>query len=111
MRVNKIKGYDYKVPSQTIVKALSQYGDIMTKLVENIFKDNKDLDGTNAMGIYLVKIKLRKPIPQVLPLEGKRVKVYYHSIRKLCANCFGRHPRKDFKMKRFSGWIMSNGSS
>jgi hypothetical protein len=39
-------------------------------------------------------MKIIKEIPQLLPMCGKRVKIYYKGIEKLCFNCFGKHQRK-----------------
>jgi hypothetical protein len=38
-------------------------------------------------GVYTIKMALAKPIPQFLPMDGKRVKIYYKGISKVCVNC------------------------
>ena len=43
-------------------------------------------------------------IPQVLPMCGKRVKIYYKGIDKLCTKCFGKHPRRVCKQEKVP-WI------
>ncbi len=37
--------------------------------------------------IYSVKVKLSHPIPEYLPIRGKKAKVYYHGILPFCSNC------------------------
>ena len=103
-RIVKIEGCDYKVKPEVIIGALSHYGEILTDLVEDVFEDEEDSEGTNATGIYSIKMRLEKHIPQLLPLDGRRVKVYYRSMRKLCTNCFGKHQKKDCKNQKMA-WI------
>ena len=56
-----------------------------------MFEDGEDSEGENATGIYSVKVKLNYNIPQLLPMDGRRVKIYYRGIQKLCTKCFGGH--------------------
>jgi len=37
--------------------------------------------------IYSVKLKLQHPIPEYLPIRGKKAKVYYHGMLPFCSNC------------------------
>ena len=103
-RIVKIEGCDYKVKPEVILGALSHYGEILTDMVEDTFEDEEDSEGTNATGIYSIKMRLEKHIPQLLPLDGRRIKIYYRSIKKLCTNCFGKHPRKDCQNQKMA-WI------
>jgi hypothetical protein len=61
-------------------------------------------EGVNALGTYSVKMKLSKEIPQLLPMYGKRVKIYYKGVSKLCFNCFGKHQRKHCDVAKMP-WI------
>ena len=90
-RVIKIEGCDYRVPENMILTWLRQYGEVLSELVEDVFEDNEDSEGTNATGIYSVKMKLIHNIPQLLPMAGRRIKIYYRGIQKLCTRCFGPH--------------------
>ena len=90
-RVIKIEGCDYRVPENMILAWLRQYGEVLSELVEDVFEDNEDYEGTNATGIYSVKMKLFHNIPQLLPMAGRRIKIYYRGIQKLCTRCFGPH--------------------
>ena len=66
--------------------------------MEELFDDGTSGDlesgGLNRTGTYSVNIQLRRDIPQILPILGRRVKIYYKGIQKLCPNCFGPHPKK-----------------
>ena len=103
-RVVKIEGCDYKITEDMILSWLAAYGTIQSELVEDVFEDSEDSEGTNATGIYSVKIKLANDIPQLLPMDGRRIKIYYRGIRKLCTSCFGKHFRKDCNNEKVQ-WI------
>jgi hypothetical protein len=74
---------------------LSNFVDILSPIVEDCFEDPESNEGVNALSTYSVKMKILKEIPQLLPMCGKRVKIYYKGIDKLCYNCFGKHQRKN----------------
>ena len=40
-------------------------------------------------GIYSVQMLIKRPIPQFLPMDGKRIKIYHRGIKRMCENCFG----------------------
>ena len=103
-RVVKIEGCDYRVSKEMILSWLSFYGEVLSDLVEDVFEDSEDSEGTNATGIYSVKMKLTDSIPQLLPMDGRRIKVYYRGISKLCTSCFGKHVRRDCKNEKVQ-WI------
>ena len=43
--------------------------------------------GTNRTGTYVVKVKLDKDIPELLPVAGRRIHISYPGVRKKCTNC------------------------
>jgi hypothetical protein len=45
-------------------------------------------------------MKLNQDMPQLIPMHGKRIRLYYRGIVKRCTNCFGTHRRKDFKEEK-----------
>ena len=88
MRVVKIEGTDYQVTTDQILSWLSLYGEILSPIIEDCFEDPEDegedgQDGVNATGTLTVKMCLKKEIPQLLPMLGKWVSIYYRGIRKL----------------------------
>ena len=87
-----------------ILSWLSLYGEVLSDVVEDVFEDSEDSEGTNATGIYSVKMKLTTDIPQLLPMDGRRIKIYYRGISKLCTSCFGKHVRRDCKNEK-AQWI------
>ena len=100
----KIEGCDYRVSKEMILEWLGQYGELLTDLVEDVFEDSEDSEGTNTTGIYSVKMKLNYNIPQLLPVDGRRIKIYYRNIIKLCTSCFGKHARRNCKEPKVK-WI------
>jgi hypothetical protein len=49
-------------------------------------------------------MRLNQNIPQLLPMDGRRIKIYYRNINKLCTSCFGHHSRRDCKENKVR-WI------
>ena len=76
-RIINIEGCEYRVPKEEILAWLRLYGSIESELVEDCFRDEEDTEGTNRTGAYSVKVKLNKKIPQMLPMSGRKIKIYY----------------------------------
>ena len=49
-------------------------------------------------------MKLHTPIPQLLPMWGKRIRIYHRGVQKLCTNCYGAHARRNCRSKKVR-WI------
>ena len=104
-RMIKIEGCEYRVPEKVLVEFLEFFGEIKSEILEDTFQDGltppgSENCGTNRTGTYSVNIKLYRKIPQLLPIMGKRVRIYYPGIQKLCPNCFGPHPKRTCHSKR-----------
>ena len=67
-----------------------------------MFDDPLDPDGTNRTGIYSLRMKLTKEIPELIPLDGLRIKIIHHQVRKLCARCYKGHLRKNCESEKKS---------
>ena len=67
----------------------------MTDPKEEVFEDPLDPDGTNRTGIYVLRIKLSQEIPELIPLDGLRLKIMHHQVKKLCTRCYEPHLRKN----------------
>ena len=101
----RITGCEYKVSAERLKSALSHWGEVVSEPKEEVFSDPLDLDGTNRTGIYLMRIKPTAEIPELIPLDGLRLKIIHHQVKKLCTRCFDAHLRKNVK------WIRSPGST
>ena len=90
-----IENTDYQIDCKTIKRWLSVYGTLVGEvtLEKEDYEVSKE-DEERYRGVVLgtgnltVKMQLDHPIPQLLPMALKRVKVYYKGIQKLCTNCF-----------------------
>ena len=93
----KVEGSDYQLEPSVIRMWLSQYGTLMTDLTE----DKVDLELSSGeeelyqgaeitSGTYSAKMLLHSPIPQFLPIDGKKIRIYHRGILKLCTKCY-RH--------------------
>ena len=40
---------------------------------------------------YSIKMNLTKNIPQLIPMFGKQIRIYYCGVSKLCSNCYDGH--------------------
>jgi hypothetical protein len=99
-----IQGCEYRIPRDILITYLSNFGDVTEELTEELFDDgglpDNELDGTNRTGNYIARIKLRRDIPEWVPILGKRIKISYQGVRRLCTNCFGQHPKKSCQSKK-----------
>ena len=90
-----IENTDYQVDCKTIKSWLSQYGTLVGDLTleKEDYEVSKE-EEERYRGVVLgtgnltIKMRLDHPIPQLLPMAGKRIKIYYKGIQKLCINCF-----------------------
>ena len=103
--VIKIEGCDYLVPEEQIMTWLSHYGEAVSGLEEDVFKDDQQTGGNNRTGNYSIRMKLEHKMPQLIPMNGRRVKIYHKGIDKLCTKCFGTHRKSDCKAVVKVDWI------
>ena len=45
-------------------------------------------------GVYSVTMRLKRGLPQFVPMYGKRITLKHFGITKMCTNCYGPHIRK-----------------
>ena len=76
---------------------------IESELEEDYFLDKKETEATNRTGNYSVLMKLESNIPQLIPMNGRRIKIYHKGIVKLCTKCFGNHRKSDCKQEKKNG--------
>ena len=64
--------------------------------------DCSDAVGTGNLG---TKMTIEREIPQFLPMMGRKIRVYYRGITKLCINCYqAGHIKKNCRNQTV-GWI------
>ena len=93
----KIEGCEYQLTEDQIAQGLEPFGELLTPIREDIF-DCSDTEGELVgNGTNSVKMKLARPVPQFLPMHGRKIRIYHNGITKLCTNCFGQHTRRQCK--------------
>ena len=104
VRLVEISGCENRVPKQHLLDVLEKYGELLTDIAEKLFEDGMDANqvenGVNRTGIYLVKMKLFRDLPNMVPISGRRVRFFYHGIQILCTKCYGKHPKMDCNSKK-----------
>ena len=91
----KITGCEYKISEERLRSTLSYWGSITTDITEELFNDPHDTDGTNRTGIYTLRMIMDKGPPELIPVDGVRMKLQFRGVKKLCTGCYGEHLRKN----------------
>ena len=100
----KVEWVEYAVQEKQILEWLDMYGEQASELSEDIHPNSDSDADPVGSGTYSIKMRLKKEIPQLIPMWGKRIRIYYRGVTKLCANCFGTHARKNCRSEKVS-WI------
>ena len=97
----KIEGCEYRIEKEELKEWMGHLGEVMSEITEDRVNLDSDSEGEDSAtgytignGIYSVKMKLTSDLPQFVPICGKRIRLYYRGIKKMCTNCFGAHARK-----------------
>ena len=98
----KLSGCEYKLTGERLKEALEHWGELTTEIKEEVFVDPHDKDGTNRTGVYVVRMRMDNELPELIPIDGLRVKCQYHTVKKLCTSCYGKHLRKNCKEEKIS---------
>jgi hypothetical protein len=107
LRWVKVEGCEYRLEEKQIVDWLSHFGEVKSEISEDTHEgsdDSSDDLPPVGNGIYSVQMKLERDMPQLIPMHGKRIRLYYRGIIKRCTNCFGTHQRKNCKEEKVP-WI------
>ena len=84
----KIEWVDYGLEETQILDWLNYFGEQAGELTEDVYPNSDSDADPFGKGTYSFKMRLRTDIPQLLPMWGKRIRVYNRGIQKLCSNCF-----------------------
>ena len=98
----KLSGCEYKLTGERLKEALEHWGELTTEIKEEVFVDPHDKDGTNRTGVYVVRMRMDNELPELIPIDGLRVKCQYHTVKKLCTSCYGKHLRKNCTEEKIS---------
>jgi hypothetical protein len=102
LRYVKVEGCKYRVEKEQIIAWLSSFGEIKSELTEDVYEESDDSENDMPLGngIYSVRMKIERDMPQFMPMHGKRVRLNYRGIVKRCTNCFQQHQRKFCKNEK-----------
>ena len=102
VRELRIDWCNYELTENQICNWVSLYGKIKGEIEEEAIevptpRGNQEI-GT---GVYLIKAKLSRKIPNLLPAFGKLIKVTYQGVKRQCKECYGYHrEQRDCKGKK-----------
>lgn len=81
-----------------ILNWLVKFGEVKSEITEEILQEEDGFQDPTlppvGNGTYLVTMKLKKDMPNWVPMYGRRVRLEYKGIRKQCNNCYGKHIKK-----------------
>ena len=86
-------GCNYEISEDGIWARLELYGEVRSE-IEEIATQDKEGERLFGTGSYIVKIKLNRLIPHIIPVHGLMVKCTYSGVKTQCRNCYGYHPAK-----------------
>ena len=70
------------------------YGELIEEITEESHYDPDPEANKVGNGIYTVKMKIKKEIPNFLPASGLKIRIYYKGCILLCPNCYRVHPKR-----------------
>ena len=100
----KIENCEYAIEGEDILDWLRLYGEPLSLCGEDLLPDSDSDAGPLGNGTYSVKMKLAKDIPQFLPMHGRKIRIYFKNMNKLCTNCYGSHSRRQCTNERVP-WV------
>ena len=83
----KIEWVDYALEETEILDWLNHFGKQAGQLTEDVHPNSDSDADPVGNGTYSIKMQLRRDIPQLIPMWGKRVRIYHRGVQKLCSNC------------------------
>ena len=96
----KIEWVDYAIEEKRILDWLDYFGEPAGELSEDIHPNSDSDADLIGNGTFSIKMRLKRDIPQLLPMWGKRIRIYHRGVQKLCSNCFGTHPRRNCRSEK-----------
>ena len=85
----KVEWCDYSVEKAKIIEWLKMYGDPVGQLSEDVHQDTDSDTDPTGNGTYSIKMRLHTNIPQLLPMWGKRIRIFCRGIQKVMHQLLG----------------------
>jgi hypothetical protein len=95
----KIEGCGYQLSEEELTTWLEHYGRIVSPIEEELIKDE---EGQNSFGNgkYKVEMKLEREMPNLIPMYGKKIRIYYKGIKKVCKSCLAYYKESCKSMRK-----------
>ena len=100
----KVEWGEYSLTEEQMLSWLEIYGSKAGEFSEDLYPDSDSEADPVGSGTFSIKMRLNRDIPQLLPMWGKRVRIYHRGVQKLCTNCYGAHPRRNCRSEKVP-WI------
>ena len=106
-RIVRIIGCEYRLLESEILDWLSLYGEVISEITEEPFEDEDEQGPEDRLpaignGTYLVRMRLKRDMPNWVPMYGRKVCLSYRGIKKQCSSCYGPHLRRFCKYEKMS---------
>lgn len=113
----KLEGIGFDLTESQIREWLNHFGEVLSNfetetitftdpVVDSDEDENTDRTVTLSKGTLSCKMLITEKIPQLLPAYGKRVKVYFRGMDKLCSRCYeSDHHRSECKRQSPRLWL------
>ena len=81
---------------------LSCFGEVISEITEEQF----EMEGLDPKlppvgnGIYNVKMKITKELPNWIPMYGRKICLEYPGVKRQCSSCYGPHAKKYCRSER-----------
>ena len=72
---------------------------VITSGLEEIAITRESDGKTLGTGSYLIKVRLTRLIPNIIPMHGLKIKCSYQGVKKQCSNCYEYHRNTNEKTK------------
>ena len=95
-RLVRIVGCEYRLSESEIMGWLVCFGEVLSEITGERFETG-DLDPDLppiGNGIYNVKMRLNKDLPNWMPMFGRKICQDYRGNRRQCSNCYVPHAKK-----------------
>ena len=99
----EISGCQYAITEGELLCWLGLYGEVLSEISEMKHPDS-GVDDPVGNGTYVVQMRLKKHIPQFMPISGRKLRFYYNGIKRQCTNCYGHHAKQNCRNRKVE-WI------
>ena len=103
-RLVRIIGCEYRLSGSEILNWLVLFGEVLCEIAEEPFEVVENLSEADmppvGNGTYLVAMKLKKNLPNWVPMYGRKVFLDYKGINRQCNSCYGNHIKMNCKWDR-----------